>query len=124
MPSTPLTSGRSRAVVYLPVLPPPSREHVERQRSRHGLAGKTPIEDNEPLLRTRLRVWTSSNLGATWEDHAVVWEEAAGYSALTVLTGVPGANSALAPLGILYDRNNHSMAIFEAQSVSWTTVAA
>ena len=27
-------------------------------------------------------------------------------------------------LGIFYDRNNHSMAIFEAQGVSWSTLAA
>lgn len=67
------------------------------------------------LFRNRLKVWTSSNLGATWEEHAVVWRKAAGYSSLTVLAD--------GNLGVFYDRNNHSMAIFEAQSVSWTTVA-
>ena len=68
------------------------------------------------LLRNRLVVWSSANLGATWEEHAVVWPKAAGYSSLAVL---PGGR-----LGVFYDRNNHSMAVFEAQSVSWTEIAA
>jgi len=67
------------------------------------------------LLRNRLQVWSSSNIGATWEEHRVVWDKAAGYSSLTVLQD--------GKLGVFYDRNNHSMAIFEAQSVSWTAFA-
>ena len=75
-----------------------------------------PLQPALDLLRTRLVVWSSANLGATWEEHAVVWPKAAGYSSLAVL---PGGR-----LGVFYDRNNHSMAVFEAQSVSWTEIAA
>merc|ERR1740121_372190 len=64
------------------------------------------------LLRTRLKVWSSSDQGSTWEDHTVVWGKSAGYSSLTVLDD--------GNLGIFYDRNNHSMVVFEAQSVSWS----
>lgn len=71
------------------------------------------------LLRTKLKVWASSDLGATWQSHAVVWPGAAGYSSLVVM-----GNSSDAELGVYYDRNNHSMLIFEAQSVSFTTIAA
>ena len=67
------------------------------------------------LFRNQLKVWSSNNFGATWEGHAVVWGKAAGYSSLAVM-----ANGSL---GVFYDRNNHSMAVFEAQSVSWTTIA-
>ena len=71
------------------------------------------------LFRTQLRVWTSGNLGATWESHAVVWPGAAGYSSLVVL-----GNASDADVGVFYDRNNHTMAVFEAQSVSFTAIAA
>lgn len=74
------------------------------------------------LFRTRLNIWSSSNMGVTWEDHAVVWNKAAGYSALTIMGSAEGSSTA--PLGVLYDRNNHTMIIFEAQSVTFTTVAA
>ena len=85
------------------------------------------------LLRTRLRVWRSADLGVSWVQHATVWGMAAGYSALTVMGGRATAaatgtdadnNHGAAPLGVLYDRNNHSMLVFEAQSVSFTTIAA
>merc|ERR1712232_620759 len=69
------------------------------------------------LLRTRLRVWSSSDHGHTWDHHATIWSKAAGYSSLVVMGDAPGAK-----LGLLYDRNNHSMLVFEAQSVSFTTV--
>ena len=71
------------------------------------------------LFRKQLRVWSSSNLGATWESHAVVWPGAAGYSSLVVM-----GNASDADIGIFYDRNNHTMAVFEAQSVSFTTISA
>lgn len=74
------------------------------------------------LFRTRLRIWSSSNMGASWESHGVVWPEAAGYSALVVMrTDITPASEW--ELGILYDRNNHTMVVFEAQSVSFTTMA-
>ena len=66
------------------------------------------------IFRQRMTVWSSENMGATWEKHAVVWPSAAGYSTLTV------ANET--HLGILYARNNHTLIIFEAQSVSYTTL--
>lgn len=68
------------------------------------------------LFRNQLKVWSSGNLGATWEDHSLVWSRSAGYSCLVVMD-YDGS------LGIFYDRNNHSMIVFEAQSVSWATVA-
>ena len=84
----------------------------------HARTGKLYFSHPDPeldLFRNRLKVWSSTNLGATWESHAVVWGKAAGYSALTVMDD--------GQLGVFYDRNNHSMVVFEAQSVSWTTVA-
>ena len=67
------------------------------------------------LFRTRLRVWSSSNMGATWEHHAIVWEQAAGYSALSPVGD---------EIGVLYDRNNHTMVVFEAQAVTFTLISA
>ena len=67
------------------------------------------------LFRNRLVVWSSTNLGATWEKHATVWGKAAGYSSMVVQQD--------GQLGMFYDRNDHSMAIFEAQSVSYTTLS-
>jgi len=75
------------------------------------------------LTRMRLRVWTSTDLGSSWHEHATVWANAAGYSARAVW-GAPATARAPAPLGVYYDRNDRPMAIFEAQSVSWTTFAA
>jgi sialidase-1 len=72
-----------------------------------------------PLFRQRLRIWSSSNLGATWEHHTTVWEMAAGYSSLVVMGSATNAS-----LGLLYDRNNHTTVIFEAQGVSFTNVPA
>ena len=57
-----------------------------------------------------------AELGATWEHHATVWNKQAGYSSLVVMGPTE--------LGILYDRNNHTMVIFEAQGVSFKTLAA
>ena len=65
-------------------------------------------------------VWSSSNVGTSWEKHHMVWDNAAGYSALAVMTD----NAGNATLGVLYDRNNHTMIVFEAQSVSFTTINA
>ena len=70
------------------------------------------------LFRSSLTIWSSANLGASWEEHAVVWPEAAGYSSLVVM-----GNSSTADLGVFYDRNNHTMIVFEAQSVTFTTIA-
>eukprot|EP00756_Hemistasia_phaeocysticola_P054391 Hpha_TRINITY_DN30319_c0_g1::TRINITY_DN30319_c0_g1_i1::g.146909::m.146909/K01186/NEU1; sialidase-1 len=67
------------------------------------------------LFRNRLRIWTTTDLGKSWQPHAVVWEKAAGYSSMVLTKN--------GDLGVFYDRNNHTMAIFEAQSVSWTKVA-
>ena len=67
------------------------------------------------LFRNRLRVWSSSTNGTTWESHTVVWGKSAGYSSMVVLKD--------GSIGIFYDRNDHSMVVFEAQSVSWTTFA-
>ena len=78
------------------------------------------------LFRVRLRVWTSANLGSTWEDHTVVWQQAAGYSALALLgdpdTGME--NGRPVEMGVYYDRNNHTMPVFEAQEVSFKRFAA
>ena len=75
----------------------------------------------------RLRVWTSAHMGATWEDHATVWQQAAGYSALTLLgdraTGVADDGTPV-EMGVYYGRNNHTMAIFEAQELSFKRFAA
>lgn len=70
------------------------------------------------LLRNLLRVWSSVDKGQTWERHHMVWPGAAGYSSLVVM-----GHGKDAPLGVYYDRNNHSMLVFEAQSVSFTTIA-
>lgn len=69
------------------------------------------------LLRSRLAIWSSSDHGQTWHHHATVWSKAAGYSSMVVM-----GNSSELQLGLLYERNNHSMLIFEAQSVSFTLV--
>jgi len=77
------------------------------------------------LFRTRLRIWSSNNMGNTWEEHATVWNEAAGYSAMIIMKqGLNTDGQDAEDLGILYDRNNHTMVVFEAQSVSFTTVAS
>ena len=68
------------------------------------------------LLRTRMVVMVSADDGARWKRHRVIWPKAAGYSALAVL-----GTTADAPLALFYDRNNHSMAIFEARGATFTT---
>jgi hypothetical protein len=70
------------------------------------------------LFRSSLTIWSSANLGASWEEHAVVWAEAAGYSSLVVM-----GNSSTADLGVFYDRNNHTMIVFEAQSATFTIIS-
>ena len=52
------------------------------------------------LFRRRLMVWSSSNDGTSWEKHHMVWDNAAGYSVLAVMTD----NAGNATLGVLYDR--------------------
>ena len=69
------------------------------------------------VLRTNMVVKVSSDRGHSWALHKQVWPAAAGYSALAVL-----GHDADAPLGLLYDRNNRSMLVFEAQGVSFTTM--
>jgi sialidase-1 len=69
------------------------------------------------LFRNYLKVWSSSDHGKTWQVHKEVWNNAAGYSSMVVM---PGGDE----LGVFYDRNNHTMIVFEAQSVSWTTFDA
>ena len=69
------------------------------------------------LFRNYLTVWSSSDFGMTWTVHDKVWNSAAGYSSMVLM---PGNDE----LGIFYDRNNHTMIVFEAQSVSWTTIKA
>ena len=54
-------------------------------------------------------------MGATWEHLAIVWEQAAGYSALSPVGD---------EIGVLYDRNNHTMVVFEAQAVTFTLISA
>jgi sialidase-1 len=86
----------------------------------HPGTGKLYFSHPDPplkLLRTRLRIWTSSDMGRTWQHHATVWKKAAGYSAMVVMGAAKDAE-----LGLLYDRNDHPMMIFEAQGVSFTTV--
>jgi len=65
-------------------------------------------------FRTRMVVKVSHDDGRSWKRHAAVWPEAAGYSALAVL----GDGS----LGLLYDRNNRTMVVFEARGVTFTRV--
>jgi len=69
------------------------------------------------LFRTNLNIWSSSDQGKTWGHHSTIWPKGAGYSALTVM-----GNGTAAKLGLLYDRNDHTMVIFEAQSVSFTLI--
>ena len=68
------------------------------------------------LLRTTMKVWSSDNLGATWNTHMIVWNKSAGYSSMVILDN--------GDIGIFYDRNDHPMLVFEAQSVSFTTFKA
>ena len=84
----------------------------------HPGTNKTYFSHPDPVLdlfRNRLKVWSSGNLGATWQQHAVIWDKSAGYSSMAVMQD--------GKIGVFYDRNNHSMVVFEAQSVSFTTFA-
>ena len=69
------------------------------------------------LLRAKMAVRVSSDGGSTWQVHQRVWAGSAGYSSMVVL-----GTDKRAPLGLLYDRNNVSMVVFEARGVSFTTV--
>jgi sialidase-1 len=69
------------------------------------------------LLRTNMVVRASADGGRTWTIHRRVWASSAGYSSMVVL-----GEGADAPLGLLYDRNNVSMIIFEARGVTFTAV--
>lgn len=71
------------------------------------------------LLRSRMAVKVSDDDGRTWATHRVVWPEGAGYSALAVL-----GNNRSSDLGLLYDRNNRSMLIFEARGITFVTLPA
>ena len=66
-------------------------------------------------LRYNLDIKKSTDNGQTWKHHHTVWKKSAGYSSMRVM---PGTDE----IGILYDRNNKTMIIFEAQSVSFTLV--
>ena len=70
------------------------------------------------LLRNRMVVRESADDGRTWRVHERVWPASAGYSSMIVL-----GNDTNAALGVLYDRNNVSMIIFEARGVTFTTVS-
>jgi sialidase-1 len=88
----------------------------------HRGTGKLYFSHPDPVLglfRTRMTVWSSADVGQSWQVHRTVWKEAAGYSALTVM-----GNASNSALGLLFDRNNHTMVVFEAQSVSWTVLDA
>ena len=82
------------------------------------MAGCTTHPESK-LLRTDMVVKVSSDNGSSWSLHKQVWPKAAGYSALAVL-----GDAADAPLGLLYDRNDHSMVVFEAQGVTFTSFAS
>ena len=66
-------------------------------------------------LRYNLDIKKSTDNGQTWKHHHTVWKKSAGYSSMRVM---PGTDE----IGILYDRNNKTMIIFEAQSVSFTLI--
>ncbi|GMI27478.1 hypothetical protein TrCOL_g2294 [Triparma columacea] len=67
------------------------------------------------LFRANMKVWSSADAGKSWQEEAVVWDSAAGYSALV---NMKDDNT----LGLFYGRNNHTMTIFEAQEMSFATV--
>ena len=69
------------------------------------------------LLRVTMQVWSSRDAGHTWAKYHSVWPKAAGYSSMITLP--PPRDDAL---GVFYGRNNHSMVIFEAQSMTFATV--
>ena len=81
------------------------------------------------LFRTRFNIKVSADQGRTWALHTQVWGEesatcvppcvpAAGYSSMVAM-----GDGVDAPIGLLYDRNNVSMVIFEAREVAFTTVS-
>ena len=53
--------------------------------------------------------------GNTWQEEFSVYDIAAGFSTLVIMgnDGQPG---------LLYERNNHTMMIFEAQEISFTVI--
>jgi len=71
-------------------------------------------------------VKVSSDGGASWQDHKVIWGEgvagcvgkcvpAASYSSMAVL-----GNSTSSPIALMFMRNNKTMVVFEG-SPSYTT---
>jgi len=68
------------------------------------------------LLRSKMVIKVSADEGVSWTNHLHPWQGSAGYSALTVLGE---ANDRNAPLGLLYDRNNVTMIVFEARGVTF-----
>lgn len=74
---------------------------------------------SKPPLRETMAVKKSVDGGKTWSLHTTVWASAAGYSSMVIMNSTD-VNS---DIGLLYDRNNHTMIIFEAQAVSFTTIA-
>ena len=73
---------------------------------------------NSFVLREKMVVHVSADGGHSWRVHKHVWPHSAGYSAMVVM-----GTDAKAPLGLLYDRNNVSMIVFEARGISFTQVA-
>lgn len=71
---------------------------------------------SKPPLREVMMIKKSVDDGATWQDHLTVWDKAAGYSSMVVMD----PTTASSDIGLLYDRNNATMIIFEAQAVSFT----
>jgi hypothetical protein len=68
-------------------------------------------------LRNRLTVWSSSNQGATWDEHAVIWPGMTGYSALTVMADER--------LGLFYEKEGWGglKNPFDiARGLAWTTL--
>jgi len=77
------------------------------------------IDPEMELLRNRLVLSSSSDHGHTWDHYVTVWSKAAAYSSMVLM-----GNGTDAKLGLLYERNNHSMLKWEVQSVSLALVDA
>jgi sialidase-1 len=74
---------------------------------------------NSFLLRTDMVLKVSHDDGKSWQPFREVWKNAAGYSALTLL-GQPGDTNA--GIGILFDRNNKTMIVFEARGITFASI--
>ena len=75
---------------------------------------------SKPPLRDVMAIKQSTDNGTTWQETMTVWSKAAGYSSMVVMD----PQDARSDIGLLYDRNNATMIIFEAQAVSFTTFPA